>query len=538
MVPAEDPYGEIEEEMNRLSVNCSSVLMLGNFNSRTRNLSDYIMPDHVVFDNTNQSEIFEELQAELSYFENNDRFMLHRQNSDAGVNNYGYRMVDFCKNNNMYIVNGRGGANSSLATCKNISTVDYFLASANLFQMLHDLSVHKFSSLFSDSHNPVSLSIKLDFTKDVYVANYSEHEETKLWNAEMSDIFINNFNTEDIMDLSDRLEGLKSKSNISQGDLNSLVDSLNGMYISNSRTSFGTFVRSDTNRTNKPLRWFNRKCKIARNKFHNAKFRYKIKKTDDNKQNLNKCSKSYKKILKTEENAFKNSKIKQMRAIKTSNPRQFWKFLNENKTPEINLSLRAAHEYFSKINYSTEVNASDGSLNLPNAIPVVENEEINVPISLDEISHAVNMLKNNKSSGLDMILNEHIKYSFEVPYMHDVYVNLFNLVFDTGIIPEAWYVGKIIPIYKQKGDKSDPSNYRPITLLSCMGKLFTSVINNRLQSFAEKYETISECQAGFRKRFSTTDHIFALHTLVNLLQCSKKKLFCSFIDLKGAFDSV
>ena len=65
--------------------------------------------------------------------------------------------------------------------------------------------------------------LKLDFTKDVYVANYNEHEETKLWNAEMSDIFIDNFNTEDIMDLSDRLEGLKSKSNISQGDLNSLV---------------------------------------------------------------------------------------------------------------------------------------------------------------------------------------------------------------------------------------------------------------------------------------------------------------------------
>lgn len=74
--------------------------------------------------------------------------------------------------------------------------------------------------------------------------------------------------------------------------------------------------------------------------------------------------------------------------------------------------------------------------------------------------------------------------------MHEVYVNLFNLVFDIYIIPEAWSVEKIIPIYKQKGDKSDPSNYRPINLLNCMGKLFTSVINDRLQSFAENYETI------------------------------------------------
>lgn len=154
--------------------------MLGDFNSRTRNLSDYIMPDHAVFENTIQSKIFEELQAIFSYFEKNNRSVLHRHNSDAGVNNYGYRMIDFCKDNNMYIVNCRGDANSGLATCKNISTVNYFLASTNLFQMLYALSVHEFSSLFIDFHNPVSLSIKLDFTKDVYVANYSKHEETRL----------------------------------------------------------------------------------------------------------------------------------------------------------------------------------------------------------------------------------------------------------------------------------------------------------------------------------------------------------------------
>lgn len=46
------------------------------------------------------------------------------------------------------------------------------------------------------------------------------------------------------------------------------------------------------------------------------------------------------------------------------------------------------------------------------------------------------------------------------------------------------------------------------------------------------------CQAGFRKGFATTDHIYVLHTLLDLLQFSKKKLFCGFIDLKRAFDTV
>ena len=49
-----------------------------------------------------------------------------------------------------------------------------------------------------------------------------------------------------------------------------------------------------------------------------------------------------------------------------------------------------------------------------------------------------------------------------------------------------------------------------------MGKIFTAVINNRLQSFSEKYDKIEDCQAGFRKNFSTVDHIFALHMLITL----------------------
>ena len=66
-----------------------------------------------------------------------------------------------------------------------------------------------------------------------------------------------------------------------------------------------------------------------------------------------------------------------------------------------------------------------------------------------------------------------------------------------------------------------------------MGKLFTCIINNRLQSFSESHDKITQCQAGFRKGFSTIDHIFALNTLINLAQNKRKKLFCCFIDLNA-----
>lgn len=106
------------------------------------------------------------------------------------------------------------------------------------------------------------------------------------------------------------------------------------------------------------------------------------------------------------------------------------------------------------------------------------------------------------------------------------YVQLFNSILDTGIIPTSWVEGIIIPLYtcKNKGNSMDPDNYRPITLLSCLGKLFTAVLNNRLNAYLEEYGLLNENQAGFRKQYSTTDHIFTLHCIIDLLRFQKKKI--------------
>ena len=96
----------------------------------------------------------------------------------------------------------------------------------------------------------------------------------------------------------------------------------------------------------------------------------------------------------------------------------------------------------------------------------------------------------------------------------------------------------IKPIFKRKGDPLKPENYRPITILSCFGKLFTSVLNSRLENFLEQNDIINENQAGFRAGYLTTGHIFVLHSLIELLKTKKKKLFCTFVDFSKAFDSV
>ena len=98
--------------------------------------------------------------------------------------------------------------------------------------------------------------------------------------------------------------------------------------------------------------------------------------------------------------------------------------------------------------------------------------------------------------------------------------------------------GIIRPIYKNNGDANNPENYRPITILSCFGKLFTAVLNQRLTNFLDQHDIIEENQAGFRSGYSTLDHIFTLHSLIEILKFKKTKLYCAFVDFSKAFDSV
>ena len=114
--------------------------------------------------------------------------------------------------------------------------------------------------------------------------------------------------------------------------------------------------------------------------------------------------------------------------------------------------------------------------------------------------------------------------------MLPIYEVLFNIIIDIiidhGVIPSSWLEGIIRPIFKKTGDISNPENYRPISILSCFGKLFTSVLNARLTKFVDSHDTLEENQARFRKGYSTSDHVFALHALIELLKTRKKKLFC------------
>ena len=136
-------------------------------------------------------------------------------------------------------------------------------------------------------------------------------------------------------------------------------------------------------------------------------------------------------------------------------------------------------------------------------------------------------LKSGKAHGSDCLLNEFFLESVDIlaPHLCD----LFNAIFNSGYFPEQWTEGIIIPLYK-KGDKKCVNNYRGITLSSCLSKIFTSVLNRRLENFCKANDTISDAQFGFRKGRSTVDAMFALLSAVqNYLSNNKRYMLLLLI---------
>jgi hypothetical protein len=159
--------------------------------------------------------------------------------------------------------------------------------------------------------------------------------------------------------------------------------------------------------------------------------------------------------------------------------------------------------------------------------------ELDTECSVTEVVEAIKRLKLAKASGSDEIVAEILKKGGD---QVEAAVYFFcRRVWREEKLPKDWTRGMIFPIFKD-GDKRDTSNYRGITLLSIVGKVYAQVINERLMSWCEENEVLVEEQGGFRPHRGCPDQLFSL---VELLQNrGKKGTFCCFIDVKKAFDRV
>ncbi|XP_013141510.1 PREDICTED: RNA-directed DNA polymerase from mobile element jockey-like, partial [Papilio polytes] len=111
-------------------------------------------------------------------------------------------------------------------------------------------------------------------------------------------------------------------------------------------------------------------------------------------------------------------------------------------------------------------------------------------------------LKLDKSAGPDGLTNECIKTARNL--LLTPLTILWNKILEEEAVPSQWTESEIILLYK-KGDPADIGNYRPISLMPCLYKLFASCLLERISPDIDSYQPIE--QAGFRSGFSTVDHI-------------------------------
>jgi hypothetical protein len=116
-----------------------------------------------------------------------------------------------------------------------------------------------------------------------------------------------------------------------------------------------------------------------------------------------------------------------------------------------------------------------------------------------------------------------------------ILLQAINEAYSKGELPETWTVAKIICIFK-KGDASLPENYRPISLLDAVYKLYAKLILNRIQQQVDK--RLRKTQYGFRTARSTSDPIHIIRRLQDLFKQKASPLHLFFIDWKQAFDKV
>ena len=193
-----------------------------------------------------------------------------------------------------------------------------------------------------------------------------------------------------------------------------------------------------------------------------------------------------------------------------------------------------AHQYFSDSFGLKSVDIDEVINSLNEHVPSANQDpKLLEPFTSTEIKKKLKSMSNS-APGKDKVEYRHLKLVDPNCSMLQV---LFNRCFSKKKIPQIWKHATTILIYK-KGDSNDPSNFRPIALMSCIYKLFTSLLAMRISTFAITNNLMSEDQKCARPAEGCHEHTCTLQSIVTDCKRNNKNCFIAWLDLKNVFRSV
>ncbi len=511
---------------NSLGICC----IYGDFNARTGSLADHVDID------TDDFIGFNTINIDISN-------VAPRLSQDKVINQYGRQLINICMANELIIVNGRtAGDEKGEFTCytpNGRSLVDYMLCSKSYINYVN-LSVRDITPL--SDHCMIYSQISINNTSIHEQPTYpittdcSNQHTTFKWNPKHKDAFIDNITAcetkQQIQVLNNTLKS--TTPSIATDHINKSISDLTHIILDASHTCAKTSTHANMSQSSQHTtesRWHDIECKQLLELFKQAKQKLKRNKNAYTLQLISDVRNKYTKCCRIKKAIHDRKTTEKHVHLKYTDSKLFWRSVKPFKLHSYSIDTETFYNYFLNINSHTVHTQLQNDIDLQYEKYI---ECLDEDFTFYEIECNIKGLKHNKSPGYDNILNECLIYGRGT--LLETILLIFQHLYNSSYYPEKWSEGIIIPIYK-KGDKMLPENYRAITLLSCIGKLYTSTIYKRIAQWATDNRVFSEAQFGFRQSYSTIDAIYTLYTQIIRVK-KTRRVYCAFIDFSTAFDTV
>ena len=296
-----------------------------------------------------------------------------------------------------------------------------------------------------------------------------------------------------------------------------------------------------------PQSWFTPDCKVAIANKNVAYFAYKSNRSAENRaiyvKARNLCNAKLKSAKFHYEQKIKNKLLNTYR-----DARSFWSFakdvsnnfIKSSTPPLIDCDGDPIIDSKSKANVFVKIFAKNSTLEVTNqrppVIPPVRCRMKRIHFRTRVISRVLRSLNANKSSGPDGVTPTVLKNcdsSLSQPL-----ARLFHLSYSSGVYPTNWKLTNVQPVFKKKGNRSDPRDYRPIAITSILAKVMEKVIKQNLMIYLETNDLIHDRQYGFRSKRSTGDIMAYLSQQWSQSLHSFGETQAIALDFSKAFDRV
>ena len=273
---------------------------------------------------------------------------------------------------------------------------------------------------------------------------------------------------------------------------------------------------------------------------------YQREKCSDSQVKFRQASNRCKRVLEAAKLAYAN-KTKESITSQKLGSRDFWRIansvLNKGKSaipplfngPEVLSSASDKAKLFAE-NFSLNSNLDDLGVSLP-VFPSTTNLKLhNISITPKMVRKVVMNLDLSKASGPDCIPVVVLKNC--EPELSYILAELFNKYLKESCFPDCWKVLSVVPVFKNVGGRSTAKNYRPVSLLSVVSKVFEKLVNNRTVDHLEKCGLFSDFQYGFRSSRSTTDLLTVVSDRIARAFNRSGATRAVALDISKAFDWV